>query len=133
MPAKPVARNSSTFTVVWSTFSTASMKPALNRGCNERAPAPMYASARSCSGSSISDAGAPSSVTALESWIRPQRRHVDELEIDPNLDHALHAQYPEHLREAADVVVGEVQDRKSTRLNSSHMSISYAVFCLKKK
>src|SRR5438477_4818853 len=26
-----------------------------------------------------------------------------------------------------------VQDRKSTRLNSSHMSISYAVFCLKKK
>src|SRR5699024_11942998 len=27
----------------------------------------------------------------------------------------------------------EVQDRKSTRLNSSHVSISYAVFCLKKK
>src|SRR5690242_21265994 len=26
-----------------------------------------------------------------------------------------------------------VVDRKSTRLNSSHMSISYAVFCLKKK
>src|SRR5438309_4868723 len=25
------------------------------------------------------------------------------------------------------------QDRKSTRLNSSHSSISYAVFCLKKK
>src|SRR6266571_6827794 len=25
------------------------------------------------------------------------------------------------------------QDRKSTRLNSSHMSISYAVFCLNKK
>src|SRR5699024_12756989 len=25
------------------------------------------------------------------------------------------------------------QDRKSTRLNSSHVSISYAVFCLKKK
>src|SRR5690606_40565315 len=28
--------------------------------------------------------------------------------------------------------VGE-QDRKSTRLNSSHVKISYAVFCLKKK
>src|SRR5689334_24489953 len=28
---------------------------------------------------------------------------------------------------------GERQDRKSTRLNSSHSSISYAVFCLKKK
>src|SRR2546430_7826389 len=30
-------------------------------------------------------------------------------------------------------VVGIVQDRKSTRLNSSHSQISYAVFCLKKK
>src|SRR5207245_6910778 len=28
---------------------------------------------------------------------------------------------------------GEQGDRKSTRLNSSHGSISYAVFCLKKK
>src|SRR5438067_12214776 len=28
---------------------------------------------------------------------------------------------------------GRPQDRKSTRLNSSHVSISYAVFCLKKK
>src|SRR3712207_7678622 len=28
---------------------------------------------------------------------------------------------------------GSVQDRKSTRLNSSHANISYAVFCLKKK
>src|SRR5699024_12625042 len=27
----------------------------------------------------------------------------------------------------------EGKDRKSTRLNSSHVSISYAVFCLKKK
>src|SRR5699024_12446357 len=29
--------------------------------------------------------------------------------------------------------VMEEEDRKSTRLNSSHVSISYAVFCLKKK
>src|SRR5207253_4387142 len=29
--------------------------------------------------------------------------------------------------------VGQLQDRKSTRLNSSHVAISYAVFCLKKK
>src|SRR5438876_6026924 len=28
---------------------------------------------------------------------------------------------------------GNMEDRKSTRLNSSHPSISYAVFCLKKK
>src|SRR5437667_8467357 len=27
----------------------------------------------------------------------------------------------------------KLQDRKSTRLNSSHITISYAVFCLKKK
>src|SRR2546430_9690116 len=31
------------------------------------------------------------------------------------------------------LVDGLVQDRKSTRLNSSHSQISYAVFCLKKK
>src|SRR3712207_8413551 len=31
-----------------------------------------------------------------------------------------------------DLLLG-VQDRKSTRLNSSHANISYAVFCLKKK
>src|SRR5205814_9438244 len=29
--------------------------------------------------------------------------------------------------------LGNLQDRKSTRLNSSHLGISYAVFCLKKK
>src|SRR3712207_7848181 len=39
----------------------------------------------------------------------------------------------------ADIVVGTQmlakghEDRKSTRLNSSHANISYAVFCLKKK
>src|SRR5438876_3246851 len=44
----------------------------------------------------------------------------------------------ETVERQADPVVGdtrlrEVVDRKSTRLNSSHPSISYAVFCLKKK
>src|SRR5690242_21085780 len=34
---------------------------------------------------------------------------------------------------AGRLAVLHAQDRKSTRLNSSHMSISYAVFCLKKK
>src|SRR5690625_7050708 len=34
---------------------------------------------------------------------------------------------------AAVVEVPPNQDRKSTRLNSSHVAISYAVFCLKKK
>src|SRR3989449_7284389 len=36
---------------------------------------------------------------------------------------------PEHPLESCDAV----RDRKSTRLNSSHGYISYAVFCLKKK
>src|SRR2546426_2604159 len=31
------------------------------------------------------------------------------------------------------LAVGRLPDRKSTRLNSSHLVISYAVFCLKKK
>src|SRR5689334_23740517 len=34
---------------------------------------------------------------------------------------------------ARSVEVLALRDRKSTRLNSSHSSISYAVFCLKKK
>src|SRR3712207_7859081 len=45
---------------------------------------------------------------------------------DPGLDHADHRQQHgerDHQR----------RDRKSTRLNSSHANISYAVFCLKKK
>src|SRR5207253_128920 len=49
----------------------------------------------------------------------------------------------EHLTAAVQPVLGagtpaftewlDQQDRKSTRLNSSHVAISYAVFCLKKK
>src|SRR5258708_31293081 len=35
--------------------------------------------------------------------------------------------------EAQDELAKAAQDRKSTRLNSSHQIISYAVFCLKKK
>src|SRR2546422_7700964 len=47
-----------------------------------------------------------------------QRRDVD----------GLHAQQVE-----AEHAARHIQDRKSTRLNSSHGYISYAVFCLKKK
>src|SRR4051812_49927744 len=39
----------------------------------------------------------------------------------------------EHHQEHEVDRAGRLLDRKSTRLNSSHMSISYAVFCLKKK
>src|SRR3712207_7181229 len=44
-----------------------------------------------------------------------QRRDQDEVFLGPAAQRRLH------------------QDRKSTRLNSSHANISYAVFCLKKK
>src|SRR5699024_11246113 len=40
---------------------------------------------------------------------------------------------PDHLRARLPGRTTPGQDRKSTRLNSSHVSISYAVFCLKKK
>src|SRR2546426_5619326 len=46
---------------------------------------------------------------------------------------------PTHLRRSAQaggqpfLCGNEILDRKSTRLNSSHLVISYAVFCLKKK
>src|SRR3989454_1363548 len=38
-----------------------------------------------------------------------------------------------HVLELEQLLVLLGQDRKSTRLNSSHLVISYAVFCLKKK
>src|SRR3712207_7822169 len=40
---------------------------------------------------------------------------------------------PEDVARVAGHLEREVVDRKSTRLNSSHANISYAVFCLKKK
>src|SRR3712207_7260898 len=46
--------------------------------------------------------------------------HVDAARLRFLADGQLHAQHA-------------VLDRKSTRLNSSHANISYAVFCLKKK
>src|SRR2546426_3826485 len=40
---------------------------------------------------------------------------------------------PVYLQPFATTEAGAYKDRKSTRLNSSHLVISYAVFCLKKK
>src|SRR3712207_8132202 len=59
-------------------------------------------------------------------WVRgPYRFEV--------LSGASHWIPEEHGAELADLVLQHLQDRKSTRLNSSHANISYAVFCLKKK
>src|SRR3712207_7685755 len=56
--------------------------------------------------------------------IRVMRRMIGRNDVDAAFREAF-----EHR-----VAVGGVpQDRKSTRLNSSHANISYAVFCLKKK
>src|SRR6266487_5903398 len=52
------------------------------------------------------------------------RKHPGHRDAEP-----VRAENGEHRRLAG----AEVRDRKSTRLNSSHPSISYAVFCLKKK
>src|SRR5256886_1356709 len=45
----------------------------------------------------------------------------------------LHAGYERTAAAVVEAFGPEIEDRKSTRLNSSHSQISYAVFCLKKK
>src|SRR5207248_4837868 len=55
----------------------------------------------------------------------PAARLVDARGAVPGLRPARHL--------PADLAGRAVEDRKSTRLNSSHRTISYAVFCLKKK
>src|SRR5689334_24038895 len=58
--------------------------------------------------------------TLFRSWLAAGTTAVNEHDV------SLHRIAPEHTH-------GHGEDRKSTRLNSSHSSISYAVFCLKKK
>src|SRR3712207_7719860 len=48
-------------------------------------------------------------------------------------EHRALAEHEVGLVRVVDDRPGHVTDRKSTRLNSSHANISYAVFCLKKK
>src|SRR5258708_26516982 len=54
---------------------------------------------------------------------------------DGRADRRVEARIFLHMRKAVDAVAHHEThgDRKSTRLNSSHQIISYAVFCLKKK
>src|SRR5699024_12712348 len=47
--------------------------------------------------------------------------------------HGAHSVHDTARRDGGHRRVERYRDRKSTRLNSSHVSISYAVFCLKKK
>src|SRR5256885_3166197 len=51
----------------------------------------------------------------------------------PALDFCLLVTQRRHRDDLGRALDGQAEDRKSTRLNSSHLVISYAVFCLKKK
>src|SRR3712207_8560556 len=67
---------------------------------------------------------------------RSKRRLVVEPELTILFDQTLEEEIlvPDAVQIAIDQIIGgKLQDRKSTRLNSSHANISYAVFCLKKK
>src|SRR2546422_8219154 len=65
-------------------------------------------------------------------------RSLFQFDLNPveNLDEALDHFWASHRLNAAEAKLDKAtwgEDRKSTRLNSSHGYISYAVFCLKKK
>src|SRR3989475_290224 len=71
---------------------------------------------------------------ALARVQRTERVLVDQLHAAAQLAQGLAAQARDLGAFDADAARrGPAQDRKSTRLNSSHSQISYAVFCLKKK
>src|SRR2546427_7787875 len=65
----------------------------------------------------------------------PLHGAVVETEVQHRLHHSGHrdAGPGAHGQEERTLGIAQGQDRKSTRLNSSHSQISYAVFCLKKK
>src|SRR5690242_6017404 len=65
-------------------------------------------------------------IAALEAGITPLVRVPGVAEVSRVLDGGALGVIAPHVQSADDA-----RDRKSTRLNSSHMSISYAVFCLK--
>src|SRR5690606_39337978 len=53
---------------------------------------------------------------------------------EEKFDIDFHTEYINYLEQATSLMESlRLKDRKSTRLNSSHVKISYAVFCLKKK
>src|SRR5438445_13235909 len=50
-----------------------------------------------------------------------------------NIGEARYSRRPPSAYATSVLLLADIPDRKSTRLNSSHANISYAVFCLKKK
>src|SRR2546430_9578779 len=67
----------------------------------------------------------------FETWYKMASLLQSGLKLAPVITH--HFQAQEYLKGFETMGSGESGDRKSTRLNSSHSQISYAVFCLKKK
>src|SRR5256885_11624728 len=63
--------------------------------------------------------------------------YEEAMRASADLESAIQGSIDERLTRIKDTerlnVDGALKDRKSTRLNSSHLVISYAVFCLKKK
>src|SRR5207249_7440372 len=68
----------------------------------------------------------PEQMISLKDIARRAARDAERVAINEVLDRV-------HWNRAKAARLLQIEDRKSTRLNSSHVSISYAVFCLKKK
>src|SRR3712207_7714832 len=74
--------------------------------------------------------------TLFRSADRDDQKHDGDLDRHDHRGHPrgeLDAEDQDHGHQRDDEDRRDVEDRKSTRLNSSHANISYAVFCLKKK
>src|SRR3712207_7952998 len=69
---------------------------------------------------------APANAFTADQWV-PDLRDFSSLNLWATIPFAYAG------LELSSTMGGEIRDRKSTRLNSSHANISYAVFCLKKK
>src|SRR5258707_8563504 len=73
-------------------------------------------------------------ISALGSLVGGARNIRDQTRYGRNVNQMTRPRLAHARQHRAGDVVGAVSlDRKSTRLNSSHANISYAVFCLKKK
>src|SRR5688572_32104431 len=72
-------------------------------------------------------------VRPLDGALRQRAAPAVELLLELRIDGEPLGHREQLLVEAREELRGHRRDRKSTRLNSSHSQISYAVFCLKKK
>src|SRR5207249_11650212 len=69
----------------------------------------------------------------IHRWVKQAWNRIESEGADRRAAERRYAVVRDFLKAASQVLAEAWGDRKSTRLNSSHVSISYAVFCLKKK